>query len=174
QDNPLVYVNQGFLDLTGYTRDELIGRNCRLLQRRPDGTYDQNQDHLDRLREAIRNGEFAKARQRHGHRHRRGLPAAPLRRVSARVHRHGAQPRRQRPGPLHRPPPRRADGRHDRRREPGRRRYDHHHHPAARAGRRRRARGARIAHRVPHGRHGTAPGGGRQRRDPHRTGGYAG
>ncbi|NBC18925.1 MAG: PAS domain-containing protein [Bacteroidetes bacterium] len=47
QDNPLVYVNQGFLDLTGYTRDELIGRNCRLLQQRPDGTYDQNQDHLD-------------------------------------------------------------------------------------------------------------------------------
>ena len=31
-DNPLVYVNEGFLDLTGYTREEVVGRNCRFLQ----------------------------------------------------------------------------------------------------------------------------------------------
>lgn len=31
-DNPIVYVSQGFLDLTGYTLDQVLGRNCRFLQ----------------------------------------------------------------------------------------------------------------------------------------------
>ncbi len=31
-DNPLVYVNDSFCALTGYARDEVIGRNCRFLQ----------------------------------------------------------------------------------------------------------------------------------------------
>lgn len=31
-DNPLVYVNQAFTDLTGYSAEEVIGRNCRFLQ----------------------------------------------------------------------------------------------------------------------------------------------
>ncbi|HOQ89448.1 MAG TPA: SpoIIE family protein phosphatase [Candidatus Hydrogenedentes bacterium] len=31
-DQPLVYVNDGFLRLTGYSREEVIGRNCRFLQ----------------------------------------------------------------------------------------------------------------------------------------------
>jgi PAS domain S-box-containing protein len=30
-DNPIVAVNQPFLDLTGYARDEVLGRNCRFL-----------------------------------------------------------------------------------------------------------------------------------------------
>lgn len=32
-DNPLLLVNQRFRTLTGYTDEEVIGRNCRLLQR---------------------------------------------------------------------------------------------------------------------------------------------
>jgi PAS domain S-box-containing protein len=31
-DNPLIYVNDGFCELTGYSRDEILGRNCRFLQ----------------------------------------------------------------------------------------------------------------------------------------------
>jgi PAS domain S-box-containing protein len=35
-DNPIVLANQAFLDLSGYTADEVVGRNCRFLQ--GDGT----------------------------------------------------------------------------------------------------------------------------------------
>lgn len=31
-DNPIVYASQGFLNLTGYTLDQILGRNCRFLQ----------------------------------------------------------------------------------------------------------------------------------------------
>jgi diguanylate cyclase (GGDEF)-like protein/PAS domain S-box-containing protein len=31
-DSPLIYVNEAFLTLTGYTRDQTLGRNCRFLQ----------------------------------------------------------------------------------------------------------------------------------------------
>lgn len=31
-DNPLIYANDGFCELTGYPRDEVLGRNCRFLQ----------------------------------------------------------------------------------------------------------------------------------------------
>ena len=47
-DNPLIYVNDGFLDQTGYSRTEAIGRNCRFLQ-----GDDRDQAALDTLRDAI-------------------------------------------------------------------------------------------------------------------------
>ncbi len=31
-DNPIVYVNQAFVELTGYERKDAVGRNCRFLQ----------------------------------------------------------------------------------------------------------------------------------------------
>lgn len=31
-DNPIVFVSDAFLVLTGYGRDEVLGRNCRFLQ----------------------------------------------------------------------------------------------------------------------------------------------
>ncbi|WP_046862117.1 PAS domain-containing protein [Microvirga massiliensis] len=31
-DSPILFVNDAFLDLTGYARDEVMGRNCRFLQ----------------------------------------------------------------------------------------------------------------------------------------------
>nr|AML78058.1 putative LOV domain-containing protein [Nephrolepis exaltata] len=32
QDNPIVYASDGFLRMTGYTAEEVLGRNCRFLQ----------------------------------------------------------------------------------------------------------------------------------------------
>ncbi|WP_082482583.1 hybrid sensor histidine kinase/response regulator [Methylobacterium sp. Leaf123] len=32
EDHPIVFVNQAFLEMTGYARDEVIGHNCRFLQ----------------------------------------------------------------------------------------------------------------------------------------------
>jgi PAS domain S-box-containing protein len=51
-DNPLVFVNQAFQELTGYSREECIGRNCRFLQGpRTDPTT------IAHVREAVANGE---------------------------------------------------------------------------------------------------------------------
>lgn len=53
-DLPVIYVNDGFVELTGYPRDEVIGRNCRFLQ--GEATRDEP---VDRMREAIECGEAA-------------------------------------------------------------------------------------------------------------------
>ena len=47
-DRPLVYVNRVFEEMSGYTQDEMIGRNCRFLQRE-----DRDQAALETLRKAI-------------------------------------------------------------------------------------------------------------------------
>jgi PAS domain S-box-containing protein len=48
-DSPLVYVNPAFERTTGYTAEEVLGRNCRFLQ-----GEDRDQPALEKLRAAIR------------------------------------------------------------------------------------------------------------------------
>lgn len=51
-DNPIIYCNQSFTDMTGYSINEIIGRNCRFLQKN-----DRNQEANKILSEAILKGE---------------------------------------------------------------------------------------------------------------------
>lgn len=44
RDNPLVLASEQFYALTGYDSRNVIGRNCRFLQQRPDGEYAPNDD----------------------------------------------------------------------------------------------------------------------------------
>ncbi len=32
EDNPIIYTNQGFLQMTGYSYEDILGKNCRFLQ----------------------------------------------------------------------------------------------------------------------------------------------
>jgi PAS domain S-box-containing protein len=50
-DNPIVYVSQGFLDLTGYQMNECVGRNCRFLQ-----GPETDQSAVDVIRKGIKEG----------------------------------------------------------------------------------------------------------------------
>ncbi|RUT45264.1 EAL domain-containing protein [Paenibacillus anaericanus] len=50
-DHPLVYVNQGFEKITGYTREEVLMRNCRFLQ-----GEETDKEHLGVIRKAIKEG----------------------------------------------------------------------------------------------------------------------
>ncbi len=52
EDNPLIYANATFEQLTGYPRDEIIGRNCRFLQ-----GEDSSQDVIDQMRHSIDDGQ---------------------------------------------------------------------------------------------------------------------
>ncbi len=50
EDNPLIFINHGFRELTGYTSEDMIGRNCRMLQRDAN-----NVEARDRIREFLAN-----------------------------------------------------------------------------------------------------------------------
>jgi PAS domain S-box-containing protein len=76
-DNPLVAVNQAFLEVTGYSEDEVIGRNCRFL-RGPDTENNQTK----KLREAIYDNSATLAElinyRKDGSRFRNAVMIAPL------------------------------------------------------------------------------------------------
>ncbi len=52
QDNPIVFASDDFLNLTGYSREEVLGRNCRFLQ-----GSDTDQRKVDEMRKGLANGD---------------------------------------------------------------------------------------------------------------------
>nr|AML79057.1 putative LOV domain-containing protein [Nyssa ogeche] len=48
-DNPIIFASDSFLELTEYTREEILGRNCRFLQ-----GPETDQDTVSKIRDAIR------------------------------------------------------------------------------------------------------------------------
>ena len=48
EDNPLIYVNDAFVEMTGYPREDVLGQNCRVLQ-----GEDTDPDRVARIRAAI-------------------------------------------------------------------------------------------------------------------------
>ncbi|MDF0603448.1 PAS domain-containing protein [Psychromarinibacter sp. C21-152] len=51
-DNPITYVNEAFEQITGYSRDDALGRNCRFLQ----GEATAEED-VDRIRRGLDSGD---------------------------------------------------------------------------------------------------------------------
>lgn len=49
QDNPIIYANQSFYKMFGYTQDEVLGKNCRFLQ-----THKREQKSIDEIRVALK------------------------------------------------------------------------------------------------------------------------
>ena len=47
-DEPIIYANDGFSELTGYPREEILGRNCRFLQ-----GEETNEDTVAEIRDAV-------------------------------------------------------------------------------------------------------------------------
>lgn len=52
EDNPIIYTNQGFLQMTGYSYEDILGKNCRFLQ----GPESSNAA-IQKLRDAIEQKE---------------------------------------------------------------------------------------------------------------------
>ena len=55
-DNPIAYVNPAFESITGYARYEVVGRNCRFLQR-----DDRDQPEIRRIRHCVEHAEICTA-----------------------------------------------------------------------------------------------------------------
>ncbi|HEY9669654.1 MAG TPA: PAS domain-containing protein, partial [Coleofasciculaceae cyanobacterium] len=53
-DNPIIYCNQAFLELTGYSQDEVIGYNLRFLH-----GCDTNPKAIEQIHQSIREGQDA-------------------------------------------------------------------------------------------------------------------
>lgn len=77
-DHPIVYANQGFMELTGYSREEILGQNCRFLNE-----HDRDQREIEKLRTAIERFEpislIVRNRRKDGSRFWNRLTISPIR-----------------------------------------------------------------------------------------------
>lgn len=54
-DNPIIYCNKAFEDISGYSHNEIIGHNCRFLQ-----AQDRGQQERQLIKHAVKNGQECK------------------------------------------------------------------------------------------------------------------
>ncbi|MBL0090918.1 MAG: PAS domain S-box protein [Piscinibacter sp.] len=89
EDEPIAYVNPAFERLTGYSREEALGRNCRFLQ---GAGADRNQPGLATLREALAGDQpctvVLSNRRRDGSEFLNELSVVPIRDAKGRVAQH--------------------------------------------------------------------------------------
>ena len=52
EDNPIVYANKAFEQITGYSKEETVGRNCRFLH-----DQEKDQEELQPIRDAVKNAK---------------------------------------------------------------------------------------------------------------------
>ena len=52
EHNPIIYFNPSFVELTGFSSEEILGNNCRFMQ-----ADDRDQEGVVKIREALKNGE---------------------------------------------------------------------------------------------------------------------
>lgn len=84
KDNPIIFVNEAFTKISGYTAEEAVGKNCRFLQ----GTA-TSQNELDKIREAIKKGtrvhSVLKNYRKDGHQFWNELYITPIKDESGKV-----------------------------------------------------------------------------------------
>ena len=84
EDGPIVYASQGFLDLTGFERDEVLGRNCRFLQ-----CEETDPAAVDKVREALASGQSVRIallnRRKDGTRFWNDLSITPVRNLEGNI-----------------------------------------------------------------------------------------
>jgi two-component system cell cycle sensor histidine kinase/response regulator CckA len=83
-DNPIIYVNESFVRITGYSRDEVLGKNCRFLQ----GPKTEPEA-IERIRLALRDGRTCSVEllnyRKDGTPFWNGLSISPIRDVAGQV-----------------------------------------------------------------------------------------
>jgi PAS domain-containing protein len=83
-DNPIVYANKVFEEMSGYSQDEIVGRNCRFLQ-----GDDRAQEALPTIRRALANREGMRGHPAQLPQDRRVVPQSPEHPAAGRSRRHG-------------------------------------------------------------------------------------
>jgi len=85
EDNPIVFCNQGFRELTGYEENEILGRNCRFLQ-----GDDRDQQEIEKIRSILDSNTKGQVRLRNyrkdGTQFWNDLSLAPIKDEDGNVH----------------------------------------------------------------------------------------
>lgn len=66
EDNPIIYCNKAFEEMTGYNYDDIIGHNCRFLQ-----ALDRSQPEREKIEMAVKSNDACRVEIRNYKKKRR-------------------------------------------------------------------------------------------------------